>query len=250
MKTLTRRVLVAWLLLSGGQANAQTVEDIIERHIAAVGGRAALETLTSRTMTGTITLTTAVGELSGPVEIVNARPGRERSLITLDLAALGAGTLTVDRRFDGAAGYVIDSVQGNRDITGLELENMRNQATSFPNPFLTHKQLGMAITLVGREKVGDREAYVLIATPKSGAPVRTYLDAESFLVIRSVSTAEAPDVGPFEQTTELRDYRDVGGFRLPFQITFTSSVQNFDIRLTRIEHNAAADPSIFGKPAN
>src|SRR5262249_46862404 len=152
----------------------------VEKHLAASGGRAALEKLTSRSMSGTITLSTPAGDLSGPIEILNARPARERTLITLDLTALGGGKLTVDRRFDGTTGFVIDTLQGDRDVTGLELQNMRNDAAAFPNPFLTYKQAGTSLTLRGKEKVGDRDAYVLIAAPKSGSTHQVYIDAETF----------------------------------------------------------------------
>ena len=80
--------------------------------------------------------------------------------------------------------------------------------------------------------------------------MRLYLDAESFLAVKSVTTAEAPAVGKFEQTTELLDYRDVDGFKVPFQIKATSSAQSFTIAITKVEHNVTLDPSIFAKPAN
>jgi hypothetical protein len=243
-------VLTVLLLSSGAQpVRAQTVEEVIERHLAASGGRAALEKLTSRAMTGTITVTTPAGDLTGPIEIVNVRPGKERTVIALDLTALGAGKMTVDRRFDGTTGYVIDSLQGNRDLTGLELENLRNQAGAFPNPFLTYKAAGMSVTIAGREKVGERDAYVLLATPKSGAPVRILIDAESYLSLRSVAMTEAPQVGPFEATTEMLDYRDVDGFKVPFLIKMTSAGQSFTIVVTKVEHNVTPDDALFGKPA-
>ena len=199
MQLVIRGLLALLLLLAGVHAGAaQSVDEIVERHLAAVGGRASLEKLTSRVMTGTITLSTPAGDLSGPIEVSSAVPNKERTLISLDLTALGAGKITVDQRFDGQSGYVIDPVQGNRDITGLELENIRNKAAGLRNPFLESRQTGTSVTLEGKEKVGDRDAYVLIAKPRSGSTVRVYMDTASFLVLKSVSTAEAAQVGQFE----------------------------------------------------
>jgi hypothetical protein len=250
MKSMTRAVMTVLLLSSSAHAvNAQSVEDVIERHLTASGGRAALETLTSRAITGTITVTTPAGDITGSIEIVNVRPGKERTLVVLDLTALGAGTMTVDRRFDGTAGYVIDSLQGNRDVTGPELDNLRNQAGAFPNPFLTYRAAGMSVTMAGREKVGERDTYVLLATPKSGAPVRVFIDAESYLSLKSVSMSESPQVGQFEATTEMLDYRDVDGFKVPFRIKLTSAGQSFTIAVTKVEHNVAVDGSLFAMPS-
>jgi hypothetical protein len=249
MKSVSRWMVAAALLLGWAQsASAQTVDEIVERHLKAVGGREALGKLTSRSITGTITLTTPVGELSGPIEVLSQTPNKSRQLITLDLTTLGAGQMVFDQRFDGTTGFVIDSLQGNREITGAQLESMKNE--QFPSSFLTYKQSGMAMKLVGKEKIGDRDAYVLIVEPKGGWPVRQYFDAESYLLIRAVSTVEAPQIGQFEQTTELLDYREVDGVKTPFQIKSSSTAQNFVVTVSKIEHNVAIDPSLFARPAN
>lgn len=250
MKTRTHALVTTLLLaLTVRLAAAQSVDEIVERHLAVSGGRAALEQLTSRVVTGTITVTTPAGDLSGPVQIFNAKPGKARTLIKLDLSALGGGTLTVDRRFDGTAGYVLDTMQGSRDVNGLELQNMRNDAYGFPEFLLAYKEDGVSLTLRGKEKVGERDAYVLIATPKNGSSVRMYIDAESFLTFRVVSMAEAPQVGQFEQTTELIDYRSVDGVKVPFQIRSRSAAQDFVITISSVEHNVKVNPSIFATPA-
>jgi outer membrane lipoprotein-sorting protein len=249
MTTISRLALTAVLLgCCAAVASAQTVTEIVDRHLAALGGRAALETLKSRSLTGTITLTTPAGDVSGTVEVLNQAPNKERTLINLDLSALGGGQMTVDQRFDGTAGYVMDTLQGNREITGTALENMKTD--TFPSPFLDYAQRGLPVRLGGKEKVGDREAYVLIVEPKGGFPVRQYIDAESYLLTRAVATIDAPQIGQLEQTTELSDYRDVEGFKVPFAIKTVTSVQTVTVTITKAAHNVAIDPSLFSKPAN
>jgi hypothetical protein len=249
MITAPRKLLIAGLLLGCVQtAWAQTADEIVERHLAASGGRAALAKLTSRSNAGTITLTTPVGQLSGPIEVVSQRPNKERTLITLDLTALGAAQMTVDQRFDGKTGYVIDTLQGNRDMTGDQLEALKNG--DFPTPLLSYKEKGIALKMAGKEKVGDRDAYILILEPKTGPVIREYIDAETYLLTRTVVTVDTPETGKFEQTVDLLDYRDVDGFKVPFQIKATSAVQNFVVTLTKVEHNKPIDDSLFAKPAN
>jgi hypothetical protein len=238
---------MAVLLLGWAQAaSAQTADDVVEKYLAAIGGRAALGKLTSRTMTGTITLSTPGGDVSGPVEIMNQERNKSRTVITLDLSSLGAGQMVVDQRFNGTAGYILDNLQGNRDITGNQLENMKNG--SFPSPLLSYKERGATVELGGKEKVGARDAYVLILTPKSGSVVRQYVDAESFLAIRVMLKVEVPQVGEFEQTTDLLDYRDVDGLKIPFLVKSTSAVQNSTIVITKVEHNTRIDEALFSKP--
>src|SRR5262245_16958739 len=130
MRAIHRGVLFGTLLLMGAAAaSAQTtptVDEIIEKNIAAEGGRQALAKVTSRSATGTINLPTPGGDITGKIEVQNEAPNKTHSLVTIDLSAVGGGTAVVDERFDGASGYSMDSMQGNSAITGSRLENLRN----------------------------------------------------------------------------------------------------------------------------
>lgn len=249
MRAVSRRLAMASLLVGWAHlAGAQTADDVVNRSLTAIGGRAALGKLKTRSMTGTITLSTPAGDITGSVEILNAAPNKSRSLIKADLSALGAGQLTLDQRFDGNTGYAMDTLQGNRDITGNQLDNLRN--STFPHPFLNYKEMGTTAQLSGKEKVGEREAYVVIFDPTSGSAVRQYIDAETYLPVKVVMKVDVPQLGQeVEQTIEFLDYREVDGIKIPFRSTATSSVQNYTVTITKVEHNVRIDETLFSKPA-
>jgi len=243
-----RLAMAVSLLASAQVVAAQTADEVVEKSIAALGGRAAFAKLTSRTTVGTIALSTPAGEIAGSAELFEMPPNKTRSLIKADLTSLGAGPMTIDQRFDGSVGYVLDTLQGNRDITGNQLDNQRNG--SFPHPFLNYKSLGTTAQLKGKEKVGDRDAFVVIFDPTSGSAIRQYFDAETYMPLKSVVTVNVPQLGQdVEQTTEFLDYREVDGIKIPFRLKISSSVQSFTITTTKVEHNVKLDPSMFVKPA-
>lgn len=243
---LLRLLGVLALVLVGQTASAQTADEIVERALKALGGRDALSKLTTRTATGTITVSTPGGDVSGPIEIANQAPNKVRVLIKLDLAAFNLGQVSVDQRFDGNTGFVIDTLQGNRDITGDQLELMRN--TPFPNALLTYREAGIGIEFVGTEKVGDREAFVLVLKPKTGPPVRQYIDTMTNLMVRQIVKATIDPVGEVEQTTEILAYREVNGIQEPVRVRTVSPIQTATINIASIQHNAPVDASIFAKP--
>jgi|SRR5262245_56067357 len=245
--TATAFLLVQLVFGGAAAAAAQTADEIVEKSLAAAGGRAALEKLTSRSTHGTITVSTPGGDVSGTIEVLNQAPNKSRTLITLDLSSLGAGSVVIDNRFDGTAGYSMDSMRGNRDITGSQLANLRN--SYFPSPLLNYKERGTGIELKGKEKVGDRDAYSLILTPKDGPVVHIFIDAESYLADRTVVTLDVPEVGSVEQTTDFVDYREVDGVKLPFSFKGSSAVQTFFVSVKTIEHNVKIDPALFARPA-
>lgn len=227
-------------------SSAQTADEVIEKTLTALGGREALGKLSSRAMSGAITVSTPGGDISGKIEVWNQSPNKSRTLISLDLSSLGAGNVTVDQRFDGTSGITMDSMRGNSDITGSQLENMRNNA--FPSPLLTYKDRDSKVELSGRQKVGDRDTFLLVFTPKTGPVTRQFVDAESYLPVRAIVTLETPEAGPLEQTTDFSDFRDVDGVKVPFAIKGSSAVQNISITVAKVEHNVKIDPALFVKP--
>ena len=81
MRAVSGRLVVVMLLVGCGRiAWAQTADEIIEKHLNAIGGRAAIAKLTSRSTAGTMTLSTPGGEISGSIEILNQQPNKSRTL--------------------------------------------------------------------------------------------------------------------------------------------------------------------------
>jgi hypothetical protein len=247
MRIATRLMAVAFVLGTAATAQAQSVDEVIEKSVAALGGRAAHAALKTRTMTGAITLSTPGGDIPGTIEIQNALPNKARTVIKADLTAFGAGALEIDQRFDGTTGFVLDSLQGNRDITGNQLDNLRNG--SFPHVFLNYKAMGMTARLVGKEKLGERDVHVVSFQPAVGSTMKQYIDASTFLPVRMVMTVNVPQVGQdVEQTSDLSDYRAVDGVQVPFVLRSSSSIQAFTVTLAKVEHNLPIDDKLFAKP--
>ena len=244
-RPLAALALLALLPVPG---RAQTADEIIEKHLAASGGRAALGKLTSRTTSGSITLTTPVGDLAGTIEVFNKAPNKSRTLINLDLTAVGGPKVVSDSRFDGAAGYVIDSFNGNREITGSQLDAMRNG--SFPTPLLGYKESGSSLALANKEKVGEKDAYVIQLTPKTGPGSRVFIDTESFMLVRTVMTVNVPQLGgDIEQVVEFSDFRDVDGVKVAYVVKSTNPAQTITATVADVKHNTQIDDSSFQKPA-
>src|SRR6476646_10165857 len=91
--------MTALLVLPGAVARAQTADEVVEKALTAMGGRAALGKLTTRVSTGTITVSTPGGDVTGTVETYNKAPNKSRSLVKIDLATFGLGQVTQDQRF-------------------------------------------------------------------------------------------------------------------------------------------------------
>lgn len=239
-------VSVSLLLVLGlaGAALAQTPDEIVEKHLAAMGGRELLSKLTSRRAMGTVTLTTPAGNIGGPIEIDAKAPNKSRAIMELDLSALGVpDKMVIEQKFDGASAWALNSLQGNAEITGDQLEHMKNNA--FPSALLTYKQAGATIEVLPRVQINGKDALVVRLTPKNGPATQVFLDAETYLIVRSVSTLTSPQTGTLEQTSDVSDYRTVDGTKIPFLVVNSNAMQSVTIKLEKVEHNVALDDAIF-----
>ena len=230
----------------GTVASAQTADAIVEKHLAASGGREALSKLTSRKSTGTITLSSQAGDLPGTIELSAKAPNKTRVSMTIDLSSVNAGTMSMEQRFDGTTGYATNSMQGEQEISAKQLDNMRNAA--FPTPLLGYKEHGAKLEQLPNEKLEGKDALVLVLTPAAGSPIRMFVDPETFLISRTVTTINSPQLGgDVQQTTDLSDYRTVDGVKVPFRIVTSNPAQRLSIAITKVEHNVPLDDALFVK---
>ena len=226
---------------------AETTQSVVDKHLAAMGGREALAKLTSRKATGTIAISTPVGDITGPVELYSKAPTKSRAVLALDLTSLGGpGSVVIEQIFDGVAGWSIDPLQGDKEITGAQLDNMKH--SQFPSFFLEKDNGGNKLELLPRETVAGKSWIVMKATRPSGNFVTIYFDPATYLIARVVSMIENPQTGAMiQQSGETQDYRTVDGVKVPFTIINSNEAQTITMKLTKVEHNVAIDDAMFKK---
>ncbi|MBZ5696370.1 MAG: hypothetical protein LAN36_13550 [Acidobacteriia bacterium] len=223
---------------SAAAAATPTVDQILSHYVEAEGGRAAWQKLTSRESTGTIEVPSM--SLSGTVEIHEKAPDRMLGVVTINGASFRQG-------FDGTTGWTDDPQNGFREVSGPELAETRRDADFFHPMDL--RKLYSKLTVTGKEKIGERDAYVVeCALPEGGDPDRMYFDAQTGLTLRAISQHHGPD-GVTEYQEDFEDYREVDGVKLPFTIHQKNGDTAMTITISEVHHNVAVDDGLFAKPA-
>jgi outer membrane lipoprotein-sorting protein len=221
--------------------SAQTVDEIVSKHIAAQGGLAKLKAVQSLRMSGTF----EAGGMLAEFTQVYKRPLKTR----LDITIQG---MTMIQAYDGQNAWQVVPFTGKKDpvpMSGDELKHMKEQA-DIDGPLLDYKSKGTAVALVGKERLGGAEAYHLKVTPKDG-PVRDfYLDASTFLVTKIVAKTTVRDA-EVELESNASDYRQVEGVMFPFVIEQRSEspgVPAQKITFKKVEVNPPLEDSSFKMP--
>src|SRR5262245_49261496 len=102
------------------------------------------------------------------------------------------------------------------------------------------KELFSKIAVTGKEKVGDRETYVLTATPNEGGVEKYYFDTQSGLLLRSDAERESPQ-GKVQIEFYFEDYKDVDGLKMPFSLRQVTPMGTFVLKISEVKHNVPID---------
>ena len=218
-----------------------TVEQVLDKYIAAIGGADRVGRLTSWTAKGTY-----IGYAEAqtvPLEIYARAPGQLTRLIrTFD----GASTMVFDGRNAWTSVPEAETPIPVRQLSGSELDAARLDAQlSFPaniKQMLTAWQ-GSVPAVLG----DDKDLYVIQGHTPGGLPVKLYFDAESGLLVRQIRYTEA-FLGRNMQQIDYDDYREVGGVKLPFKWTFAWQSGQGRYELTDVQPNTAVDAARFAQP--
>lgn len=215
-----------------------TADQIIEKYVQAIGGKAALEKPTSRVSKGSFELP-AMGA-SGTAEIYEKAPNKTIAIVNI------SGFGTIQEGFDGKVAWSQDPQSGLREKAGAELAGARLDAEFFKP--IKIKQLYPKIVVKGKDKVGDKEVYVLEATPADSSMETWYFDTQTGLMVRQDSERDSP-MGKMAIQVFLDNYKEVDGIKLPFNLHQVTPQFTVDIKLEEVKHNVPIDDAKFTKPA-
>lgn len=199
--------LCVLLPADGTAQDLPAAQDVIDRYVAAVGGRDVITAGVSTRASGTLEIP-GMG-ISGEMLVVRGPGGSMTTRVTIP----GMGEMLSG--YTGEVGWSLDAMTGARLLEGGELEAMREQAD--PLYEARDASLFSSFETVG-EKEYDGEAcwevhYVFV----SGREASECFSKDSGLVIASIATQESP-MGDVEVVSRIGEYRRFGEMLVPTSV--------------------------------
>jgi hypothetical protein len=222
-------------------------EQILAKYVTALGGEQALRNVTSRVITSTTELSPNVRG-AGPTVFVQQTQYFKAPNLYMATVQRFNGSQTA-KGFDGTDAWTQNANGVVNQASGTELDRARREADFYES--LNLKQEYTQLNVRGVEKVGNRDAYLVVGVPVGDNPERLYFDMQSGLLLRK-GTYNTTALGNYTIQTDYDDYRDVSGVKVPFLIS-TVSVSPADttvIHVEKVENNVAVNASKFAKPAS
>lgn len=234
-------LLAAGLSLVGAVSIAQDVNDIINKNIAAMGGKDKLSKLLSVYEENT---TSAMGnELTSKVWVINGQGMRA------EVQVMGSTMITVMTK---DTGWMVNPLTGNTDPQPIPKEALQQSASRMDlrGQLLNYKANGYTATLLGKEQVNGKDSYKIKLSKSGEADLLFYIDATNYYVNKLVTTVKA---NGSDLTSEIAfsDYKKTpDGFVFPYSTTITNAAVGGEIKsvVTKLVPNQTIDPKIFQKP--
>lgn len=250
MKQIAVWVLAGCLSTAAIAAEADTAPtltapQIIEKNAAARGGLEAWRKIQTMVWIGHIeSMNSSAPNLPYLLEL--KRPNKTRFEIK-------AQNQTSVRIYDGANGWKLRPGRNGqpelRPYTSNELTFARD-AQGIDGPLMDYQARGVSITLDGIDEIEEHKAYRLNITLPSGASQHVWIDAQSFLEIKS--DREARNAIGMSGTVSVlyRNYQTVDGLQIPLMIESGSeTIKVMDkMVIEKIILNPPLDDQVFAKP--
>jgi hypothetical protein len=220
----------------GASPNAAlpSVDQVLDDYVKALGGRAALERLTTRVIKGS---RVNADNTVVPVEVYQKAPNK---ILTLTIYP----SQTFYGAFDGAVGWSADN-QGKGEINEAFLTLLKRDGEFFQG--LTLKEHYANVKLAGKEKIGGRDSYVVEATAPDGSFEKFYFDSQTALLVQRYRESKTV-LGALPNYVYFDQYREVDGVKLPFVVRWAMPSRAWSRMLGEVKHNVPIDDSRFAGP--
>jgi hypothetical protein len=235
-----KRVFLALVVFSFFSASAQTVDEVIQKYTANIGGIDGFSKIKTLKITGTYT--TQGYDLPLTISIVNGKAFRA------DVDAMGT---SIVRAYKDGKGWTINPMAGATtatDVTGAELSALKSQCMMVSG-LMDYKARGHQVELQGQVDVEGVKTYKVKFTNKEDGKITYYyISSSDYTMVKSESET---DIQGRTVNVEVfySDLKEFGG--LKFFMTRSQKMDGQVFQTTtysNIEINPTIDEKIFDKP--
>ena len=231
---LPKAILTILVLLCFAKAYTQTADEVIEKHIKAIGGKEAWEKVS--TIRQEAVLDANGTEIN--IELVTAHEKGSRQ--TISFAGMSGYTI-----FTPSAGYNFYPWQGHLKPEAITPEEVKENEDNMDaqGPLIDYKKKGHTAEYVGMDEFEGTDCYKIKLLEKSGKIITFYIDPSNYFIIHSVTITKA-NGQESESKIDYSNYQKLPeGIWLPMNIS-----QGNTVKIKKTEINVPVDESVF-KPA-
>jgi len=222
-------------------ASAQTVDEIIAKHLDATGGIENLKAIKTMKTIGSV-------KMMG-MELPYTHFVMDPFKNYFELSVQGKAIKQV---YDGTIGWMVNPMAGAVAPEKVDDETAMafKEKGRIIGKLFTYKEDDAKVELAGTEKVKDFDVYQLKYTSSTGEVTNFFISSENNMIVKTKKTVKA--MGQ-ELETEINYYnfKKAGDVNMPYSFdvkTKNSTMGTQEIVIDKIEINPTIDESMFAMP--
>ncbi len=238
-----KRLLTIAFVLLVVVAHAQTVDDVINKYLSAIGGADKWRAIKSRKAEGKMTMQ----GFELPVTLYQKPPAKQKVVVSVQ-------GMEIIQAYDGKDAWAVNPMSPSKDPVKIPDEDARDMKDNdFENDFIDYKKKGHEVKLLGTEAVEGIKCFKVKLTKNKNTPNPAtethFFDAENYVpIMQSNIVHSGPGKGK-EVKTYLSDYQDVKGLMVPFSIETKVDGETFQkFTFEKVTVDEPMDDSIFAFP--
>lgn len=235
---ISKAALAGLLILSSPYLQAQTADEVVNKHVAAMGGKEVIEKIKSQVV-------------DADLSVMGSNLPSKTTMV------VGVGFKNV-ASFNGqdiiqvitpTGGWMINPLAGQVDPQPIPEEQVKaaQSALEVGGELYNYTHKGGKVELAGNETVEGVNAIKLKHTDKSGNVSFYYLDPATYYIVKreTITVVEGKEVtGVFV----FSDFKKTDiGLVMPFA-TYSNQGFEMTIKVTKVEFNKQIDPKEFEMP--
>jgi len=221
---------------SASPSDQAAIDQILQRYEEAIGGKEAIDGVTSYKVKGTFELSGMTGRMEG------WRKEPKKTLSVIEFPRVG----TLKKGFDGETNWVQTPAGTFTDNSPQEIAEMERDAEVYSAGRI--KSQFESMKLENKARLSGRDVHVIEGKPAKGPAEKLFFDVETGLLVRWDMARRHPKRGTVFVKAHLDDYQQVGNLKVPFKIRFAFESFTFTVKLEDVQHNVEIDDAIFRKP--
>lgn len=213
-------------------AKSQTVDEVITKHIEAIGGKEAWKKVNTLKIDGNLNV--------------------QGTDIKISLVQLHGKGMRQDIMVQGMEGYQIVTptqgwtfmpFQGQTEVTAMSVEDVKQAQNELDThgSLLDYKEKGHTAEMVGKENIDGTECYKIVLTLNSGKKETVFINSKNYYVVRTTTNQK---VNGEDQELET----NYSGFeKIPEGIVVAKSLTlpYGTMTLSKVEVNTPVDEKVF-----
>jgi len=231
-------IAVLMSILIASPAFSQSSKELWEKMIDAQGGRKVLEAIKDTTIQGNMELI-QMG-MKGTLTLCQKEP----NLMRMDMEVMG---MMISQGFDGEKAWMVNPQTGAvEEMPERAAQDIKKQALG-NDSILNPEKYGITYEAKGKEKIQDKEYYVLEQSFADGTKATLYLDPQTYLVFKTkMKTVDFQTGAEIMVDTLFEDYQKFEGIMTARSMTILHDGAEFlKMAFSKITYNTNPDESKF-----